>query len=61
MYRPMKLIRKLTRLDISSMEGDIRSSRQSLASGHLDIMWISRGTLWGCSVGVGLSSGDSSA
>ena len=35
---------KSTRSSICSMAGTTRSLKQSLASGHFDIMWASRGT-----------------
>lgn len=37
-YRPIKLIRKSTMSSIFSMAGAINISRQSFASGHLDMM-----------------------
>lgn len=40
-YRPIKLIRKSTMSSIFSMAGAINISRQSFASGHLDMMWTS--------------------
>lgn len=43
-YDPMKDNVKLTMSTTSSIAGTTRSPKQSLASGHLDIIWASRGT-----------------
>lgn len=43
-YSPMKERRKSTRSAIFSIAGTTRSCRQSLASGHLDMMCASSGT-----------------
>lgn len=45
-YRPIKLMRKSTMSSIVAMAGAISISRQSFASGHCDMMWISSETFF---------------
>lgn len=43
-YLPIKLSRKSTFSEIFDITGTTSSRRQSRASGHLDMMWASKGT-----------------